>query len=225
MRRARLYSAFLVEEEGTQSSFRGLREVVAGHGLFCALYTDRGGHYFHTPESGGKVDKDKPTQVGRALGQLGIEHIPAYSPEARGRSERLFGTLQDRLPKELRLAGIADLEAANRFLAEIYLPAHNARFAVKAEQPGSAFVADRQRAFEDVLCIQEDRVVGNDNTVRYRGLSLQLPESPLRPHFVKARVRVHEYPDGTLAVFHGPRCLARYDDQGGLIDQVKSLAA
>jgi transposase len=220
-----LYSAFLVAEEGTQSSFRGLREVIAEHGLFCALYTDRGGHYFHTPESGGKVDKDKPTQVGRALAQLGIEHIAAYSPEARGRSERLFGTLQDRLPKEFRLAGIATLDAANRFLAEIYLPAHNARFAVKAEQPGSAFVADRQRAFEDILCIKEDRVVGNDNTVRYRGLSLQLPESPLRPHFVKARVRVHEYPDGTLAVFHGPRCLARYDDQAAPIDQVKSLAA
>jgi hypothetical protein len=187
--------------------------------------SDRGGHYFHTPESGGKVDKDKPTQVGRALAQLGIEHIAAYSPEARGRSERMFGTLQDRLPKELRLAGIADIDAANRFLAEVYLPAHNARFAVRSEQPGSAFVADRQRAFEDILCIQEDRVVGNDNTVRYRGLSLQLPESPLRSHFVRAKVRVHEYPDGSLAVFHGPRCLARYDDQGGLIDPVTSLAA
>jgi transposase len=220
-----VYSAFLVEEEGTQSSFRGLREVIARRGLFCALYSDRGGHYFHTPESGGKVDKDKPTQVGRALAQLGIEHIAAYSPEARGRSERMFGTLQDRLPKELRLAGIADIDAANRFLAEVYLPAHNARFAVRSEQPGSAFVADRQRAFEDILCIQEDRVVGNDNTVRYRGLSLQLPESPLRSHFVRAKVRVHEYPDGSLAVFHGPRCLARYDDQGGLIDPVTSLAA
>lgn len=220
-----LYSAFLVEEEGTQSSFRGLREVIAGHGLFCALYTDRGGHYFHTPTAGEPVDRDQVTQVGRALAQLGIEHIPAYSPEARGRSERLFGTLQDRLPKELRLAGIADVDAANRFLAEIYLPAHNARFAVKAEQPGSVFMSDAAGAWRDILCVQEDRVVGNDNTVRYRRLILQLPQSPLRPHFVRVRVRVHEYPDGSLAVFHGPRCLARYDDQGRLLDDAQSLAA
>ncbi len=199
--------------------------MIAEHGLFCALYTDRGGHYFHTPTAGEAVDRDHLTQVGRALAQLGIEHIPAYSPEARGRSERLFGTLQDRLPKELRLAGIADIDAANRFLAELYLPAHNVRFAVKPEQPGSAFVADAASAWRDILCVQEDRVVGNDNTVRYRRLVLQLPQSPLRPHFVKARVRVHEYPDGTLAVFHGPRCLARYDHQGGFIDHVQSLAA
>ena len=220
-----IYSAFLVAEEGTMSSFRGLREVIAKHGLFCALYTDRGGHYFHTPKAGEAVDKDRLTQVGRALAQLGIEHIPAYSPEARGRSERTFGTLQDRLPKELRLARITTLEAANRFLAEVYLPAHNARFAVAAEQPGAAFVGDRQRAFADILCVQEERVVGNDNTVRYRGLSLQLPPSPLRPHFVRARVRVHEYPDSALAVFHGPRCLARYDGHARLIDHAPSLAA
>lgn len=220
-----LYSAFLVEEEGTQSSFQGLREVIAGHGLFCALYTDRGGHYFHTPAAGERVDRDQLTQLGRALAQLGIEHIPAYSPEARGRSERLFGTLQDRLPKELRLAGIADIDAANRFLAEVYLPAHNARFAVEPEQPGSAFVPDVAGVWRDILCVQEDRIVGNDNTVRYRRLILQLPQNSLRPHFVKARVRVHEYPDGSLAVFHGPRCLARYDDQGALIDNAYSLAA
>src|SRR3546814_832013 len=122
-----IYSAFLVEEEGTASSFRGLREVVTRHGLFCALYTDRGSHYFHTPEAGGKVDKRKLTQVGRALAQLGIEHIAAYSPEARGRSERAFRTLQDRLPKELRLAGIREIEAANRWLAEVYIPAHKDR--------------------------------------------------------------------------------------------------
>jgi len=220
-----LSSAFLVEEEGTQSSFRALREVIAKHGLFCALYTDRGGHYFHTPRAGEPVDKDQPTQVGRALAQLGIEHIAAYSPEARGRSERLFGTLQDRLPKELRLAGIVDIHAANRFIAEVYLPAHNARFAVPATEPGSAFVRDRDAAFTEMLCIHEERVVGNDNTVRYRGLALQLPESRLRPHFVKAKVRVHGYPDGTLAVFHGPRCLARYNAQGRLTDHAQSLAA
>ncbi len=220
-----IYSAFFVDQEGTMSSFRGLAEVIARHGLFCTLYTDRGAHYWHTPDAGGKVDKDNPTQVGRALNQLGIELIPAYSPEARGRSERAFGTLQDRLPKELRLAGITTMEAANRFLREVYLPEHNARFAVAPEQRGSAFVPDRLAAYRDILCVQEDRTVGNDNTVRYRGLSLQIPEHAHRRHFVRVKVRVHHYPDGTLAVFHGPRCLARYDRDGRLIDDDAELAA
>ena len=217
--------ARLVDEEGTQSSFRGLTEVIAGHGLPCALYTDRGSHYFHTPKAGEKVAKEHLTQVGRALRQLGIEHIPAYSPEARGRSERAFGTLQDRLPKELALAGSATVEAANRFLKEVYLPEHNARFAVAPEQPEPAFVADCGRAHVDILCIQEERVVGNDNCVRYRGLSLQIPPSPIRPHFVKVHVRVHEYPDGALAIFHGPRCLARYRADGSPLDHDQPLAA
>jgi transposase len=219
-----IYSAFLVEEEGTASSFQGLREVVARHGLFCALYTDRGSHYFHTPEAGGKVDKSKLTQVGRALAQLGIEHIPAYSPEARGRSERAFRTLQDRLPKEFRLDGIDTVESANRWLAEVYIPAHNARFAVAPEQAGSAFIVDRAQAWREILCVQEERRVGNDNTIKWRGLCLQLPSSPLRPHFVKATVRVHEYPDGTLAVFYGPHRLADYDQNGTYID-LKAQAA
>jgi transposase len=212
-----IYSAFLAEEEGTMSSFEALRAVVAKHGLFCSLYSDRGSHYFNTPDAGGKVDEDNLTQVGRALAQLGIEHIPAYSPEARGRSERMFGTLQDRLPKELRLAGIATLAAANRFIAEVYLPQHNARFAVAATQPGSAFVSDPAGHWRDILCVQEERIVGNDNTVRYRRLSLQLPPSPLRAHFVKVRVRVHHYPDDTLALFHGPRRLAGYGADGQLL--------
>jgi transposase len=211
-------SAFLVDEEGTMSSFRGLAEVIAGHGLPCALYTDRGSHYFHTQKAGEKVAKEQPTQVGRALAQLGIGHIPAYSPEARGRSERAFGTLQDRLVKELALARITTVEAANRFIREVYLPEHNDRFAVAPEQPETGFVADRGGAHRDILCVQEERVVGNDNTVRYRGLSLQIPPSPIRPHFVKARVRVHDYPDGTLAIFHGPRCLARYRSDGSSLD-------
>jgi len=209
-----IYSAFLVEEEGTASSFRGLAEVVAAEGLFCALYTDRGSHYFHTPKAGGPVDKAKPTQVGRALSQLGIEHIAAYSPEARGRSERVFRTLQDRLPKEFRLAGITGLDAADRWLAEVYLPEHNARFAVAAEQDGSAFIADAARAWREILCVQEERLVGNDNTVKWKRLSSQIPPSPLRPHFVRAKVHVHEYPDGRLAVFWGPHRLADYDAAG-----------
>ena len=171
------------------------------------------------------MDKDNPTQVGRALNQLGIELIAAYSPEARGRSERAFGTLQDRLPKELRLAGITTMEDANRFLGEVYLPAHNARFAVAPEQPGSAFVPDRLAAHRDILCVHEERTVAGDNTVRYHGLSLQIPEHAHRRHFVKVKVRVHHYPDATLAVFHGPRCLARYDQNGGLLEDDGKLAA
>jgi transposase len=219
-----LYSAFLVEEEGTASSFRGLGEVVARHGLFCALYSDRGSHYFHTPKAGERVSKTALTQVGRALAQLGAEHIAAYSPEARGRSERVFRTLQDRLPKEFRLAAISGIEAANRWLAETYVPDHNARFAVAAEQPGSAFVPDSTGAWREILCIQEVRQVGNDNTVKWRTLRLQIPPSPLRPHFVKSTVRVHEYPDGTLAVFLGPNRLADYDAAGSLIDYQRKAA-
>jgi transposase len=220
-----IYSAFLVEEEGTMSSFRALAEVIAAQGLPCALYTDRASHYFVTPKAGEKVAKAQLTQVGRALAQLGIEHIPAYTPEARGRSERAFGTLQDRLPKELELAGITTLEAANRFLRETYLPEHNVRFAVAPEHPETAFVADAAGVHRDILCVQEERVVGNDNTVRYRGLSLQIPPSPIRPHFVKARVRVHDYPADTLAIFHGPRCLARYRPDGSRLDHDALLAA
>jgi hypothetical protein len=157
------------------------------------------------------------TQVGRALQQLGIEHIAAYSPEARGRSERLFRTLQDRLPKELRLAGIATIETANRWLAQTYIAEHNRRFAVPAEEDGSAFIADRLGRWREVLAIQEDRQVGNDNTVKWRRLSLQLPQSRLRPHFARTKVRVHEYPDGRLAVFYGPHRLAQYDRDGRLL--------
>ena len=214
-----IYSAILVAQEGTRSSFMGLAETIAAQGLFCALYTDRGGHYFFTAAAG-KVDKSRLTQVGRALKQLGIEHIPSYSPEARGRMERVFRTLQDRLPKELRLAGLgtaphgADLAAVNRFLREVYVPQHNARFAVPAEQPGTAFVAVQPEQWQEVLCVQEERVVANDNTVRYEGRVLQIPESPLRRHFVRAAVRVHDYADGTLALFHGPRCIARYGRAG-----------
>jgi len=220
-----IYSAFLVEEEGTASSFRGLLEVLAEKGLPCSLYSDRGSHYFHTPKAGEAVDKNRPTQVGRALDRLGIEHIPAYSPEARGRSERMFGTLQDRLPKELKLAGITDIAAANRFIREVYLVEHNARFARPPEIAESAFVAADPGLLAEILCVEDERVVARDNTVAYEGLRLQLPESPARAHYVKARVKVRNYPDGSLAVFHGPRLLARYDAEGGLIDPPNLRAA
>jgi transposase len=211
-----LYSAFFVEEEGTMSSFQGLREVIEAKGLFSSLYVDRGSHYWYTAEAGGKVDKTRLTQVHRALRQLGITLIPAYSPEARGRSERVFRTLQDRLPKELALAGITDMAAANRYLVEQFVPAYNQRFAVPAAESGTAFVPWIGSNLTEILCVQEDRVVANDNTVRYQSRSLQIPPDPHRFHYVKATVRVHEYPDGTLAVFHGPRCLARYDAEGQL---------
>jgi transposase len=209
-----LYSAFLVEEEGTASSFRGLLEVIERHGLFCSLYTDRGSHYFLTPEAGGKVSKTQLTQVGRALAELGIEHIAAYSPQARGRSERTFGTLQDRLPKELALAGVTTVEAANQFLAEVYIADYNARFAVHPEDDGSAFVPDRNGQAREILCIHDQRQVGNDNTISWNNLRLQLPPSRLRPHFVRATVQVRAYPNGHIAVFWGPHRLADYDAGG-----------
>lgn len=208
------YSGFLIEEEGTGSSFRGLLETFSKKGLPSSLYTDRGSHYFYTAKAGEKVDKAVQTQVGRALDRLGIEHIPAYSPEARGRCERMFATLQERLPRELKLAGITDIEAANAFIAEVYLPAHNARFARPPEVAESAFVAVDPAQLAEILCVEEERVVGRDNTVAYGGLRLQLPESRIRHHYVKARVKVRQYPDGSLGVLHGPRCIGRYDQQG-----------
>ena len=221
-----IYSAFLVEEEGTASSFRALLEVFTARGLPGALYTDRGSHYFHTPAAGGKVSTDRLTQVGRALHQLGVDHIPAYSPEARGRSERAFGTLQDRLVKELRLAGITGIEAANRFIAELYLPDHNRRFAQPPQLADSAFVPIAQPGqLVEILCLHSERTVARDNTVRYGATTLEIPAGPVRPHYVKAKVRVHEYPDGALAVFHGPRCLARYRADGALLDTDTRQAA
>jgi hypothetical protein len=152
-----------------------------------------------------------------------VEHIGAFSPQARGRSERAFQTLQDRLVKELKLAGITSIAAADAFLRDVYLPAHNARFAVEAAAPGSGFTAIPGVALDEILCVQEERLVGQDNCVSYRTLKLQIPESPMRPHFVKARVKVHVYPDGSHALFHGPRCIGRYDDKGE-VENVKNAA-
>jgi transposase len=213
-----IYSAFLVAEEGSASTFRALEEVFGRHGLPLSLYTDRGSHYFHTPEAGGTVDRTCLTQVGRALAHLGVEHIAAYSPQARGRSERVFHTLQDRLTKELALAGISTIAAADVYIRDVYMPAHNARFAIKAEQDGSAFVAIAGVDLGEILCVQEARQVGNDNCVSFNRLKLQIPPSPLRAHFVKAQVKVRHYHDGSHAIFHGHRCLGRYDPTGAPID-------
>lgn len=207
-------SMFFVEEEGTASSFRGVRETIERHGLFSSLYTDRGSHYWLTPEAGGKVDKNQPTQFGRAMAQLGIQMIAAYSPQARGRSERAFATHQQRLPKELAKAGITDMNAANRYLDKHYRGAHNREFALRAADPASAFVEFIGANLDDILCERFERTVGNDNCVRFEALSLQIPETQHRAHYVKAKVNVHRYSDGSLAIFHGPRCLARYSANG-----------
>jgi transposase len=219
------YSLFFVEEEGTASSFWGVREVIAQRGLFSALYTDRGSHYWHTPAAGGKVDKINLTQFGRAMKQLGIEMIAAYSPEARGRSERAFATHQGRLPQELALAGITTMAAANRYLRDVYQPAFNQEFAKPAREPGAAFVPLLGGNLDDILCEQFERTVGKDNCVRFEGCILQIPADRHRCHYIKAKVRVHRYLDGALAIFHGPRLLACYDTNGQGLDATQRAAA
>ncbi len=218
-------SMFFCAEEGTDSSFHGFGQTIARYGLFCSAYTDRGSHYFHTPKAAGKVDKVNLTQVGRALKQLGIEHIGAYSPEARGRSERAFDTHQGRLPKELAKAGITNMDAANRYLEQVYMPNHNAEFALPALESGSAFVPYIGTRLPDILCAQFERTVDNDNCVSFEGRKLQIPTSSTRAHYVKAQVRVHRYVDGTLTLFHGPRKLAAYDAQGNpFVQQMRQAA-
>jgi len=209
------YSMFFTEQEGSASSFRGVRETLEARGLFCSLYTDRGSHYWHTPQAGAKVDKRCLTQFGRAMKHLGIEMIAAYSPEARGRSERAFGTHQGRLPRELAAEDITTIEAANQYLRDVYCPAFNAEFTRPAGEPGSAFVPLMGVQLDDVLCEHFERTVGGDNCVAFEGRKLQIPPSGQRMQYVKVKVRVHRYTNGCLAVFHGPRKLAEYDAQPG----------
>ena len=219
------YSMFFVDQEGTASSFLGVKQVIDRHGLFCSLYTDRASHYWFTPKAGGKVDKKAFTQFGRAMHQLGIEMIAAYSPEARGRSERAFGTHQGRLPKELAAMGITDMDRANRYLQEVYMPAYNEEFTQQAAEKGSGFVPLIGQDITDILCEHYERSVCNDNCVSFEGKNLQIPPDLYRMHYVKVRVRVHRYTDGQLAIFHGPRKLADYDAQGNLKEMKKEKAA
>ena len=219
------YSMFFVDEEGTASSFRGVHDVIASRGLFSSFYSDRGSHYWHTPEAGGKVDKNNPTQFGHAMKRLGIEMIAAYSPEARGRSERAFGTHQGRLPQELALAGITDMEVANRYLQEVYRQAFNTEFSQSAPEEGSAFVPWIGGNLDDTLCEQYERTVSADNCVRFETLILQIPADRHRCHYIKVKVRVHRYVSGHLALFHGPRKLADYDEKGKVISQKLKQAA
>jgi len=217
------YSMFFVDEEGTASSFYGVRDVIVQKGLFSSLYTDRGSHYWYTPKEGGKVSKTQLTQFGRAMKHLGIQMIPAYSPEARGRSERAFETHQDRLVKELALHGITDMNAANRYLSQVYLPAFNAEFMQPPPENGSAFVPWTGNNLDDILCEQDERTVSADNCISFEGKKLQIPADRYRCHYVRVRVMIHRYPDRSLAIFHGPRKLADYDQQGGL-KQVRKAA-
>ena len=219
------YSMFFVDEEGTRSSLLGVKQTLEAKGLFCYFYTDRGSHYWHTSQAGEKVDKKNLTQFGRAMKQLGIEMIAAYSPQARGRSERAFSTHQGRLPQELALAGITDMAQANRYLQDVYLPNHNAEFAHPALEDGSAFVPLLGVDIDEILCEQHTRTVGKDNCVRFEGHVLQIPADQHRCHYVKATVRVHRYLDDTLALFHGPRLLARYNALGKPKDEQEDKAA
>jgi transposase len=219
------YAMSFVDEEGTASSLQGVREVIEARGLFSSFYSDRGSHYWHTPEAGGKVDRNNPTQFGCALRHLGIEMIAAYSPEARGRSERMFRTHQDRLPRELALAGISDMAAANRYLREHYQSAFNAEFMQPAMEPGSAFVAWIGAPLADILCERFERTVGNDNCVSFETMKLQIPADRHRCHYVKAKVTVLRRSNGSLALLHGPRKLAEYSATGELMAHEHQAAA
>jgi len=213
-----IYYAQLVEEESTMTVMAGLQEVIERKGVFCALYSDRGSHFWLTPKVGGKVDYHRRTQVGRALHELGVQMIPAYSPEARGRSERNFGTWQGRLPQELRLRQLRTLETANRFLREEYVAAFNRRFQVAPRQRGNAFVPCRGRDLERIFSLQFERSVNRDNTVSFQNLSLQIERVRWRATLAGCQVTVHQHLDGTLSLTHGPHCLGRYTAQGETLE-------
>ena len=219
-----IYYAQLVEEESTATVMAGLKEVVERKGVFCALYSHRGSHFWLTPKVGGKVDYQRRTQVGRALHELGGQMIPAYSPQARGRSERNFSTWQGRLPQELRLHQIETLEAANRFLREHYVAEFNRRFQVAPGQRGNAFVPCRNRDLERIFSLQFERSVNRDNTVSFQNLSLQIERVRWRATLTGCQVMVHQHLDGTLSLTHGPHCLGRYTARGTAMETTSTAA-
>jgi transposase len=206
-----IYYAQLVEEESTRTVMAGLHEVIETQGLFCSLYSDRGTHFFYTPKAGEKVDKQRPTQVGRALKELGVQMIPAYSPQARGRSERSFGTWQGRLPQELRLAEIQTVEEANRFLRERYIAEFNTKFTVRAAQKGTAFRRSSRTDLDWIFTVQTERVVAKDNTVAIAERSWQLDKSRFRNTLAGSTVTIHEHLDGTVSIRWGPHTVGRFD--------------
>jgi transposase len=209
-----IYYAQLVEEESTRTVMAGLREVIETKGLFCALYSDRGSHFFVTRKEGEKVDKQRLTQVGRAMKELGVQMIAAYSPQARGRSERSFGTWQGRLPQELRLAGITTVEAANRFLRERYIQEFNGKFRVEAAEKGTAFRRTGRGDLNWIFTVQTERVVGKDNTVAIGDRRWQIEKTPLARTLAGATVTIHEHLDGTTSIRYGPHVVGRYDSEG-----------
>lgn len=208
-----IYTAYLVVEEGTLSVMRGLKEVIEKKGLFCSLYTDRGSHFFYTPKEGGPVDRQQLTQIGRALQQLGIEHIPSYSPQGRGRIERMFATWQGRLPQELRQAGIRSLAEANAYIQQTFRPALNHQLMVKAREEGTCFVPCRNGDLDTIFSVQHERVVQNDHTVTVGKQCFQISPSSRRISFAKCRVKVHEHLNGTITIHYGPQIIGRYPPQ------------
>ena len=208
-----IYYAQLVEEESTRTVMTALREVIEQKGLFCALYSDRASHFFLTPKTGEPVDQNRVTQVGRALRELGIQLIPAYSPQARGRSERGFGTWQGRLPQELRLRGLTTIAAANQFLREHYISEFNQRFRVKAGERGTALVPLKRKDLDLVFSLHHERVVARDNTVSFANRSWQLERTKLRGTLAGCRVVVHEHLDDTLSITFGPHVVGRYQPE------------
>jgi len=220
-----IYYAQLVEEESTTTVMAGLWEVMERKGLFCALYSDRGSHFWLTPKAGGKVDRQRLTQVGRALRDLGVQMIPAYSPQARGRCERNFGTWQGRLPQELRLRGLRTVEEANHFLREEYIAAFNRRFQVPAAQAGRAFVPCRRRDLDLIFSLQCQRTVNRDNTVSLQNLILQIEKVNWRGTLAGCTVTVHQHLDGTLSITYGPQRLGRYTGQGKPIVKTSATLA
>ena len=215
-----IYYAQLVEEESTRTVLAALREVVEKKGLFCALYSDRASHFFETPKAGAKIDPHRLTQVGRAMHELGIRMIPAYSPQARGRSERNFGTWQGRLPQELRLRGITTVEEANRFLRQEYVAEFNRRFAVVAAEPGSAFLPLQGQYLERIFALQHERVVKGDNTVEIGHRTLQIEKTPWRNTLAGCSVIVYEHLDGTLSVGYGPHLVGHFNPEGMPLPQI-----
>jgi hypothetical protein len=206
-----------VTQESTASSMAGIKAVLQTKGIPSSFYSDRGAHYWNTPVAGGKVDKANPTQFGKAMQRLGIEMIAAYSPQARGRSERAFKTHQGRLPQELASAGICTMQAANAYLKEVYMPNFNKHFAQAAAQEGSAYVPLKGFDVDEVLSERHERVVSNDNCVSYKKLRLQIPADRHRHHYVRAKVQVRIDCEGQISLYHGPRLLAQYDDQGEVL--------
>jgi transposase len=206
-----VYYAQLVDEESTATVMAGLRTVIEQQGVFCALYSDRASHFFLTPKAGEPVDHHRLTQVGRALRELGIQMIPAYSPQARGRSERGFSTWQGRLPPELRAQQIKTLEQANRFLCEQYVRDFNQRFSKPASEKGSAFVPLRRKDLDLVFSLQHERIVGRDNTVSFANKVWQLERCKLRATLAGCRVTIHEHLDQTISITFGPHLVGRYN--------------